>query len=137
MTIYDKIFPVAWLFIFMLVQAMYQKEYFLANKPAGRKWHFWQSVFYGIAMTVVIPFTICFGWWVGAKLALIGMLERLALYDPLLNAVRGKRPLLTYNGKGTTGSLQDGVENKLPPQWLLPLKIAYIIAFICSVIFIK
>lgn len=137
MSIYDKIFTIVFLFIFMLVQAMYQKEYFLANKPAGRKWHFWQSVLYGAALTVVILFAICFGWWAGVKLTVIGILERLALYDPLLNALRNKRPLLTYNGNGTTGSVQDGLENKLPPKWLLPLKIGYIIAFVCAVIFIK
>jgi hypothetical protein len=137
MTFYDKLFPIAWLFVFMLVQAMYQKQYFLAGELAGRKWHFWQAALYGVAMTVVIPFAIYFGWWGGVKLALIGILERLAIYDPLLNILRKKRPILTYNGNGTTGSVQDNLENKLSPKWLLPLKIFYIIAFICSVIFIK
>lgn len=137
MSYWDKIFPIGWLFVFMLVQALYQKEYFLANKPAGRWWHFWQVVFYGIAMTVAIPFAIYFGWWAGVKLAIIGLLERLALYDPILNVLRFGWRRIWYNGKGTTGSLQDWIENKLPPKWIIPLKIGYIILFIIVVIFIK
>ncbi len=135
MTLYDKLFPCLFLFIFMFVQATYQREYFAANKKAGRSWHFWQAVLYGIAMTIVIPFAIYFGWWVGVKLAIIGILERLALFDPLLNWLRGKR--LFYNGNGSTDSKQDEWENKLPKKWIIPLKIGYIIIFITAVIFIK
>lgn len=135
MTAYDKIFPIVWLFIFMLVQAMYQKEYFLANKPAGRWWHFWQAVFYGIALTAVIPFAIYFGWWVGVKLAIIGLLERLAIFAPLLNLLR-RKPFL-YNGRGSTGSWQNKIENMLPDKWVKVLKIGYIITFVTAAIFIK
>jgi hypothetical protein len=135
MRAYDKIFPVVYLFMFMLVQAMYQKEYFLSDKPAGRKWHFWQAVFYGIAMTVVIPFAIYFGWWVGVKLTIIGILERLALFSPMLNLLRFKS--FFYNGRGSTGSWQNKIENKLSDKWVIILKIVYIIAFICAAILIK
>lgn len=137
MTAYDKIFCIFFWVAFMIVQASYQKEYFAANKPAGRWWHFWQAAFYGIALTVIVPFAIHFGLWVGVKLLVIGIVERLALYDPILNVLRFGWRKIWYNGKGTTGSLEDWVENKLPSKWIIPLKIGYVIIFITAAIFIK
>lgn len=136
MTPYDKIFVVVILLLFMAMQAGFQKEWFAANKPAGEWWHFWQGVLYGgCVVAVVMPFFACFGWWAAAKLAFIGVLQRLAIYAPMLNKMRRKR--LFYNGRGSTASWQNQLENKLPDKWVRVLKIGYIVVFICAVIFIR
>jgi len=67
----------------------------------------------------------------------IGVLFRIAFFDPLLNWVRGKKPVLTYNGKGTTGSWWDQWENHLSSTWLTVLKLAYMAVFIIAIIKIK
>jgi hypothetical protein len=135
MTVYDKSFIGYAMFVFMCWQVVYQTYRFSVHKTINHKWH---SVLYGIvAVLACVPFLLFSGWRVALKLLFIAALERLALYDFLLNWMRDKRPLLTYNGKGTTGSWLDSLENSLPEKWLLMLKIGYIIAFLCAIIFIK
>lgn len=68
-------------------------------------------------------------WW---KAVIIAVVERLAFFDIILSAVRGK-PLL-YNGKGTTGSLQDRLENNFSLWFIKLLKVLYVALFVTVLI---
>lgn len=59
-------------------------------------------------------------------------LKRLALFDFILNTLR-KKPLW-YNGKGTTDSIQDKIENKLSTTWVKILKVFYVAVFVIVLI---
>lgn len=131
---HDKIFIVAWLLLFMIVQARFQDKHFDDNKPAGKRWHFWQAVLYGVAMCMIIPYWVSCGWWIALKLAAIGVAERFAFFDGILNIARHRS--FFYNGKGTTDSVIDQLENELSTFWVIVLKITYIVIFILAFIFI-
>jgi hypothetical protein len=135
MTYHDKIFIVGGCLLFMILQAGYQDQRFRAGHTISHNNH---GILYAlIAALFCTPYLLHFGWWVAVKMGGIAALQRLALYDFILNLMRGKRPLLSYNGKGTTGSWVDKLENLLPEKFILPLKIGYIVVFIVAVIFIK
>lgn len=133
--IYDKLFVFYVMLVFMAGQALYQAVRFKQNKTISHSFHGWLYV--GISVIICAPFGFLCSWWIALKLLGIAGLQRLALYDPILNFSRDKKPILTYNGKGTTGSWQDRLENLLPARFLLPLKIGYIVVFILYFIFIK
>lgn len=136
MTWHDKIFVAFAMFAFMVGQAFYQHE---RTRGQGRylshNLHVW--IYIGVSVLVCVPFLVYCGWLVALKLCGICAAIRIALYDPVLNAARKRKPLLTYNGRGTTGSVLDKLENMLPEKWLLPLKIGYIIIFVLYFILIR
>ncbi len=133
MNVYDKILIVTFLFAVIVWQTLHQAHLFKQNKTIS---HFWKGIWYALAVGLVtIPYILLYDWWYALKVPLIGILERLALFDFTLNIAHNKR--LFYNGEGSTSSDIDNVENKLP-QWVVySLKGAYISAFIIIVIFIK
>lgn len=135
MSIYDKLFVAYMVFGFMSLQAAYQAERFEQHKTISHRFHAWLYAIFSII--VCVPFISSLGWWAALKLGGICALSRLAIFDLFLNWIRDKRPILTYNGKGTTSSWQDQLENLLPTKYLLPLKISYIIIFLGYLILIK
>lgn len=130
MSIYDKLLIIAYFLLIIFVQCKWQAALFKRNKPIS---HFWHGVIYaatiGPAVWVFWP-----KWW---QVIVLGVVVRLAFFDPIMNLVRGKRPLLTYNGKGTTGSKIDQWENRFSVVWLTVLKLVYIAGFVIALIFIK
>jgi hypothetical protein len=129
----DKILIITFLFAIIVWQALHQAHLFKQNKTIS---HFWKGVWYALAVGLAtIPYILLYDWWYALKVPLIGILERLALFDFTLNIARKKQ--LFYNGEGSTNSDTDKVENKWP-QWVVySLKGAYVAAFIIIVIFIK
>jgi len=128
MTPWDKLFLAAYFLALMISQAIWQHNLFKRNKPISHALH---AVYYCIA---VLPMIYFFNpWW---KVIVIAVVERIALYDPVLNSVRNKRPILTYNGAGSTGSLLDRLENKLSLFAVTALKMLYIVGFILTLILI-
>lgn len=127
MTIYDKLFLTLYFLAIIIVQSVWQHRLFKANKPIS---HFWHGMLYAIGIGIAVwVFSM---WW---QVVVIGVVTRLAFFDGILNAVRG-RPLL-YNGKGTTGSLIDKIENKFSVFWINVFKIAFVAAFLLVIIKIK
>ena len=125
MNINDKIFIVALLLIFLFAQAIYQARKFKRNKPIS---HFWHSVYYGAYSGIIIIAYIIAGitkavW----AIPIIALSLRLAAFDIILNIARGKR--LLYNGRGTTDSDQDKIENNLSEFWVAVLKVLYLFIF--------
>jgi hypothetical protein len=119
----------------MAWQALYQAVRFKKNKAISHNFHAW--LYGGVSILVCLPFALWCGWIIGLKLLGIAALQRLALFDFILNFSRSTKPYLTYNGKGTTSSWQDRLENLLPEWALLPLKIAYIVIFVLYTTLIK
>jgi hypothetical protein len=129
MTVYDKLFLAAYFLGIMIVQAIWQHRLFKANKPISHKLH---AVYYCLAILPMIYFFSAW-WW---QVIVLGVIERLALYDVVLNCIRGKTPILTYNGNGTTGSWVDRWENSLSLWAVTALKLTYIVIFIIVLIIV-
>lgn len=126
MTWWDKVFAVASFLAIILIQCKWQAKLFAAQRSINHTVH---AIIYCAGMVpVLIFFWPC--WW---QVIAIGVLERLALFDPILNRIRGK----PYYYNGTPGSWMDRIENKLSAWWVFILKHLYIIIFILAVIFIK
>jgi hypothetical protein len=123
-----KAFLTGYFLVAILLQAIWQARLFKANKPISHKLH----AFYYILAMLPVMYMYMPVWW---KVALIGALCRVAFFDPVLNLCRGK-PLL-YNGNGTTGSLQDRIENRFSVFWINVLKFFYVAVFIIVIIKIK
>jgi hypothetical protein len=117
----DKAFLSAYFLIIITAQCFWQRALFKRNMPIS---HFWHGVYYALTAAVMCYFFMPV-WW---QVAVIGVVERLAFFDIILSAVRNK-PLL-YNGKGTTGSLQDKIENHLSSWAIKVLKVLYVLIFI-------
>jgi hypothetical protein len=131
--LYDKILIVTFLFAIIVWQALHQANLFKQNKTIS---HFWKGVWYSCAVvTVTIPFISLYDWWYALKIPAVGLLERLALFDFALSLARGK-PLF-YNGKDSTSSIIDKVENELSEEFLIALKGSYVVIFLLVIIFIK
>lgn len=130
MTWFDKGFLAVYFFAIILLQCIWQHRLFKANKPISHRWH---TLYYVFTILPMLYFFQVFIW----QVIVIAVLERLALFDVTLNAVRNKRPLLTYNGKGTTGSKIDQWENRFSNTWLAVLKVTYIILFIVILLILK
>lgn len=128
MTAYDKLFLAFYFLIIIIVQCYWQKALFKANKPISHTWH---GIYYALTILPMLYFFMPFAW----QVAVIGVTERLALFDPLLNLIRCK-PLL-YNGKGSTGSKLDQLENKFSTTWVKVLKVVYVLIFVTVLILIK
>lgn len=138
MTIWDKLFPVIGLLMFMTLQAAYQAARFDLHKTVDHRLH---AVWYAL-ITVFFcwPNWIEYEWWGVLKTGSVGALLRLAFYDFILNIARSK-PLF-YNdskllGERTIQSWWDRIENKLPEKWQPVLKIVYVIGFIVAFILIQ
>lgn len=123
----DKAFLAVYFLIIITVQCYWQKALFKRNMPIS---HFWHGVYYALTALPMMYFFMPV-WW---QVAVIAVVTRLALFGPVLNLVRGKRPILFYNGKGTTGSWQNKQENKLSDWVVKVLKIFYIIVFVVVII---
>lgn len=137
MNIYDKILVCAILLSILFWQAEWQAYEFKKQKTIS---HFWKGVLYALAIGLVtIPYVSLYGWRYALKIPIIGIAERMALFDLFLNLARKYK--WWYNGAiGTsieTGSFIDRLENHLSNSWIKVLKIVYIILFIIVVIFIK
>lgn len=135
MTYYDKIFPAAAMLFFLILQTMHHRDRFRHHEKVN---HTVQGVIYAAtAVFVCLPLLIFYGFWVFIKLGFILFMERLAVYDPLLNTFRIPRKPLFYNDDAEAESWQDRLENMLPKRWIIPLKIGYIVVFVVCIIFIK
>jgi hypothetical protein len=133
MNLYDKILIVTFLFAIIVWQALHQAHLFKQNKTIS---HFWKGVWYTLAVGLAtIPYILLYDWWYALKVPIIGILERLALFDFTLNIARNKQ--LFYNGEGSTSSNIDKAENKWPKWVIYALKGAYVVGFILILIFIK
>lgn len=128
MTLFDKLFLTGYFLCIIIIQCVWQAKLFKRNKSISHKRH---AAYYCLTILPMVYFFSAF-WW---QVVVIGVLERLAFFDPILNLIRGK-PLF-YNGKGTTGSGQDLWENELATWAVKTLKIAYVAIFIAVLIFIK
>jgi len=127
-SIYDKLFIAAYFIGAIIGQALFQANQFKRNKPIS---HFWHAVCYALAAVPAVWF-FWPAWW---QVVVIGIVTRLAFFDPLLNLVRGK-PLL-YNGAGTTGSKLDQFENRFSVTWIRFIKLAYVALFVIAIIKIR
>jgi hypothetical protein len=125
MTFYDKLFLTGYFLVIIISQCFWQAALFKRNMPIN---HFWHGVYYALTALPIMYFFMPV-WW---QVAVIGVVARLAFFDIILSAVRNK-PLL-YNGKGTTGSLQDRIENHLSSWAIKVLKILYVIIFVIVLI---
>lgn len=130
MTLYYKLFLAGYFLAVMIVQAFWQKALFNRDITINHTKH---GIYYTITVLPAL-YMLWPAWW---QVPLIAWTERIALFDPLLNLIRGKLPLLTYNGRGTTGSKIDQWENRFSVLWLTVLKLVYIVVFILTLIFIK
>lgn len=133
MSIFHKVLIIVFLFAIIVWQALHQAHIFKQNKTIS---HFWKGFWYALAVgAVTIPFISIYDWWYALKIPLLGLCERLSLFDFVLNIARNEK--LFYDGNGTTGSIIDKLENKLSSAWLRVLKITYVIIFVITIIFIK
>lgn len=130
MSVYDKVFLAAYFLGIMIAQSYWQKALFDKHITINKRLH---AVYYLVAALPIMYFFMPI-WW---KVLLLAVLERLAFYDLVINIVRRKRPILLYNGKDTTNSEIDQIENELKTGQLLALKWLYIIGFVAFIIFIK
>lgn len=130
MTWFDKGFLAFYFLLIILIQCIWQAKLIKAHKPIKHGWH---GLYYAITVLPMLYFFSSF-WW---QVVVIAVLSRAAWFDPLLNLIRGKYPILTYNGKGTSGSKIDQWENRFSTTWLAVLKVIYIVGFILTIIFIK
>lgn len=135
----DKILICLFLLAIIIWQAFYQAKLFKENRTIN---HFLKGLLYaGSVLLVTTPFAAAFGLWYLLKIPILGVLERAALFDLMLNKFRGE--LWWYNGSMTVtdvrvkGSWWDKIENKLPLPLMKALKISYIIFFIVYFILIK
>lgn len=128
MTPQDKLFLAFYFLVVIVFQGLAQAARFRSNKKVNKRLH---EVHYLLTATPMIwmywPM-----WW---QVLLIALMERLAVFDFFLNWVRGKPAF--YNGKGTTDSLQDKIENKLSAMWVKVLKVGYVIIFVTVIIILK
>lgn len=128
MTWQDKTFLAIYFFAIIIVQCVWQSRLIKAHKPINHVLH---GAYYVFAILPMIFFFALF-WW---QVIVIAVVTRAAWFDFTLNKVRGK-PLF-YNGKGTTDSLQDKIENRLSLVWVKVLKVIYVIIFFVALIFLK
>lgn len=138
MNIYDKILVSALFFSVIVWQAFHQASLFKQQKTIS---HFWKGVWYGCAIILItFPYLLATDYWCLLKIPIIGILERMAFFDPILNTADHQS--LFYNGPKvqeikSKGSWVDRLENKLTAGQLKILKIAYVVLFIVVIIFIK
>lgn len=133
MSLYDKIIISVFLFAIIVWQALHQAHLFAQNKTIS---HFWKGVAYACSVALItILYISIYDWWFLLKVPILGVIERMALFDFTLNIARSKH--LFYNGKDSTGSKIDQQENKLSIFWLRILKIMYVVLFVIIIIFIK
>jgi hypothetical protein len=125
MTWQDKAFLSLYFLIIITAQCFWQRALFKRNMPIN---HFWHGVYYALTALPIMYFFMPV-WW---QVAVIGVTERFALFDFMLNKIRGKS--LWYNGEGTTNSLQDQLENELSALWVKVLKVLYVLIFITVLI---
>jgi hypothetical protein len=126
-TLFEKLFLTGYFLAIIFVQAKWQAVLFKRNLPISHAKH---AVYYCLT---ILPMLYFFRewWW---QVVAIGILCRLAFFDPLLNLIRSK-PLL-YNGNGTTGSWLDRQENELSGWAIKVLKVLYVLIFITVLILI-
>lgn len=128
MVVYDKLFLAGYFLAIIIIQCRWQSALFKANKPISHKMH-------AVIYLLTIGPAIWFFWPLWWQVIVMGLLERVALFDVVLNLCRSK-PLF-YNGKGTTGSGMDWLENHLSAWAVKVLKVLYAIIFIVALILIK
>lgn len=126
----DKIFVCLFLLAIIVWQAIHQAKLFKQNKTIS---HFWKGVWYaGAVALVTIPYIWLYNWWYLLKITILGVLERMALFDFALNAARSK-PMF-YNGDKTTGSWVDKLENGMSAEAIPAYKIGWVLSFIAYLI---
>jgi hypothetical protein len=109
----DKAFLAFYFLVIIIVQCFWQKALFKRNMPIS---HFWHGVYYCLTILPMMYFFLPV-WW---AVALIAVAERLALFDFLLNKIRGKP--LWYN--------------ELSALWVKVLKVLYVLIFVTVLIII-
>jgi hypothetical protein len=121
----DKAFLAFYFLVIIIAQCFWQAALFKRNMPIS---HFWHGVYYCLTILPMMYFFMPV-WW---AVVLIGVTERLALFDFILNKIRSKP--LWYNGRETTNSLQDQLENELSALWVKVLKVVYVLIFVTVLI---
>jgi len=138
MNVFDKIVVCLILISVIIWQALHQAKVFKQQKTIS---HFWKGVWYALAVAAITtPYVIFFDWWYLLKIPVIGIVERMAFFDPILN--KSNNQSLFYNGPDvqefkSKGSWLDRLENKLPDGVVIALKCAYVVAFVIIIIRIK
>lgn len=133
MNVFDKILVCIFLLAIIIWQALHQAKIFKEKKTIS---HFWKSVWYaGAVALVTIPYIWLYDWWYLIKVPILGVLERMAFFDFILNLARSKS--LFYNGDKSTGSLIDRLENKLSEDAIPAWKMSWVLYFVFWIFLIK
>lgn len=125
MTWPDKAFLAFYFLVIIVAQCYWQAALFKRNMKVNKRLH---DVYYGLTALPMMYFFMPV-WW---QVIVLAVLERLALFDFILNTIRSKP--LWYNGRGTTDSIQDKFENALSVTWVKILKIFYVAVFVTVLI---
>lgn len=128
MTWFDKGFLACYFLLVIIVQSKWQAVRFGRNLPVNKRLH---EVYYCLTILPVLYF-FWPHWW---QVITISVMERFAFFDFILNKLR-RKPLF-YNGKGSTDSIMDIIENHLSSWAVKVLKVVYVIVFVLTLIFIK
>lgn len=122
--------------LFIYWQASYQSNLFRKQQTIN---HFSKGILYFLFVLLVDAVMMWGRWndWQHEQrlwgIPLIGLVTRVAFFDPILNRLR--KLSWWYNGATKSyGSLIDRWENSLSASWVKVAKIAYIILFITVLI---
>lgn len=126
MSWFDKIFIAGYFLAIILVQCIWQARLFKNHKTIN---HWWHGLYYTLTVLPILYFFWPYWWQVG----LLALFTRIAFFDFMLNAIRGKN--LFYNSDKDAGSIVDRVENVFTVFWVNVFKVCCVGAFI--IIFIK
>src|SRR5687767_45302 len=143
LTIVDGIFLSVIFILVCTVQAGYQAQKFIANKPVN---HFRHGIYYGIVCGLIsFWFLHEFGWAIGLKIFIMSILVRAAFFDPILNLMRDKP--IWYNGSydsetwAKSSSWLDWLEHKIIKDLgadskmpIIYLKLIYILVWVIYII---
>lgn len=128
MSWFDKGFLAAYFLAIIIIQCIWQSRLIKAYKPIKHGWH---GLYYALTVLPMLYFFSQF-WW---QVIVIAVVTRLAWFDFILNAIRGKN--LFYNSDKNAGSLIDRIENNFSVFWINAFKLAFVVAFVIVIIKLK
>lgn len=119
-------------FGFMVLQSLVQSHRIKHNL---RIYHGWAAAEYALWVGIVSYSAMYLSdeniWW---RVAIIGVTIRAALYNFILNKIRGLNWF--YSGIGTTKSLEDKILNRLSKSAVIVLKCVAIAGFLALIYFL-
>lgn len=126
--------------VFIYIQAAYQAKRFAKNKPIN---HWSKATIYGLFVALLTA-VLMWGHWHEWRevdrwkdVPIIGVITRVAWFDPILNFERLPPRPFWYNDDKNAESLFDWLENRLTHTWVKVLKVCYIVLFFITIIFLK